>query len=254
MMNPTALALPERATKPRAEGLTVVIDNGIPLSYFRDVVASMGSLIDLLKFGWGTSVVSDMLEQKIACLREHQIDYYFGGTLFEKFLSQDKLADYVAYCHRYGCRVVELSNGTISLSNAEKARLIEGFTSEFRVLSEVGYKDNQRVLAPAQWVEYTRQDLAAGAERVIMEARESGTSGIFHHNGELRCELIEEILASGIPSSSLIFEAPNKAAQTYFIRRLGSNVNLANIAMQDIIPLETLRLGLRSDTLLAFGV
>ena len=108
-MNPTALALPERATKPRNEGLTVVIDNGIPLSYFQDVVASMGSLVDLVKFGWGTSVVSDTLGQKIACLRDHHLDYYFGGTLFEKFLSQDKLEDYVAYCHRYGCQFVEIS-------------------------------------------------------------------------------------------------------------------------------------------------
>ncbi|HEY7127145.1 MAG TPA: phosphosulfolactate synthase [Ktedonobacterales bacterium] len=251
-MNPTALALPERATKPRNEGLTVVIDNGIPLSYFQDVVASMGSLVDIVKFGWGTSVVSDTLGQKICCLRDHHLDYYFGGTLFEKFLSQDKLEDYIAYCHRYECRFVEISNGTIGLSNAAKARLIKDFTSEFRVFSEVGYKDSKRTLEAAEWIEYIQQDLAAGAERVITEARESGTSGIFQHNGELRTSLIEEILDSGIPSNSIIFEAPNKAAQTYFIRRLGSNVNLANIAMHDIIPLETLRLGLRSDTLLAF--
>jgi phosphosulfolactate synthase len=252
LMNPTALVLPERATKPRSEGLTIAIDNGTPLSHFQDVVASMGSLIDLIKFGWGTSIVSETLEQKITCLRNHQIEYYFGGTLFEKFLSQDKLDDYIAYCHRYGCQFVEISNGTIRLPNAEKALLIKGFTTEFRVLSEVGYKDSRRALEPAEWVEYIQQDLEAGAERVITEARESGTSGIFQQNGELRTALIEEILASDISNTSIIFEAPTKAAQTYFIRRLGANVNLANIAMQDIIPLETLRLGLRSDTLLVF--
>jgi phosphosulfolactate synthase len=158
------------------------------------------------------------------------------------------------YCRRYGCRYAEISNGTIALSNADKAHLIERFAHEFYVLSEVGYKDSERSLhlPPAQWIAYIREDLAAGAERVITEARESGTSGIARPNGEVRYGLIEEILSSGIDSNSLIFEAPNKGLQTYFIRRLGTNVNLANIAMQDVIALETLRLGLRSDTLLDF--
>jgi phosphosulfolactate synthase len=253
-MQPTVLALPERAAKPRAHGLTIVIDNGVPLSHFQDVVESMGGLVDLIKFGWGTALVSDMLEQKIACLRAHQVEYFFGGTLFEKYLSQRLLKEYVNYCQRYECRYVEISNGTIALSNAEKAEIIADFAQDFRVLSEVGYKDSDRSLHlhPAQWVEYIRQDLAAGAERVITEARESGTSGICRPNGEVRFGLIEEILASDIDSDALIFEAPNKEIQAYFIRRLGPNVNLANIHMQDIIPLETLRLGLRSDTLLAF--
>jgi phosphosulfolactate synthase len=253
-MNSTALVFPDRATKPRARGLTVVIDNGIPLSHFQDVVESMGSLIDLIKFGWGTSIISEMLEQKIACLCEHQIGYFFGGTLFEKFLIQRLLDEYVAYCQHYGCRYVEISNGTIDLSNAEKARLIADFAHDFRVLSEVGYKDSDRSLHlhPAQWIEHIQQDLASGAEQVITEARESGTSGICRSNGEVRFGLIEEILASGINSDKIIFEAPNKEIQTYFIRRLGTNVNLGNIQMQDIIPLETLRLGLRSDTLFTF--
>lgn len=253
-MNVTPLVLPERAAKPRTRGLTLVIDNGAPLSYFQDVIESADGLIDLIKFGWGTSVVSDTLGKKIACLQAHQIDYFFGGTLFEKFLSQHLLDAYVDYCKQYGCRYVEVSNGTISLTNAEKARLISDLAYEFQVLSEVGYKDSERSLHmhPAQWIEYIRQDLAAGAARVITEARESGTSGICRPNGEVRYGLIEEILASDINPEKLIFEAPNKALQTYFIERLGSNVNLANIPMQDIISLETLRLGLRSDTLLMF--
>ncbi len=254
-MPSSALTLPERPAKPRRSGLTLVIDNGIPLGHFEDVVESMGTLIDFIKFGWGTSLVSPMLEKKIACLRDHEVEYFFGGTLFEKFLSQHVLDDYRAYCQRYGCHYVEISNGTIDLSNEEKARLIKDFAYDFHVLSEVGYKDSDRSLRlhPAQWIDYIQQDLAAGAEYVITEARESGTSGICRPNGEVRFGLIEEMLASGLDSNRLIFEAPNKDLQIYFIRRLGSNVNLGNIAMADIIPLETLRLGLRSDTLLAFA-
>jgi len=253
-MNATSLTLPAHAAKPRTRGLTIVLDNGLPPRYFQDLVDGAKSLIDVVKFGWGTSIVSDTLEQKIACLRECGIDYYFGGTLFEKFVSQGQVGAYVDYCRRYGCQYVEISNGTIALSNTEKARLVERFAREFRVLSEVGFKDSERSLhlPPAQWIEYIREDLAAGAERVITEARESGTSGICRPDGEVRYGLIEEVLGSGIESNSIIFEAPNKGLQTYFIRRLGTDVNLANIAMQDVIALETLRLGLRSDTLLAF--
>lgn len=253
-MNATTLVLPQREAKPRAHGVTAVIDNGIPVRQFHDVIESMGDLLDIVKFGWGTAIVTEGLERKIAALREHQIDYYFGGTLFEKYLSQQQLDAYAAFCRRYGCRYVEISNGTINLSNAEKSRYIRAFAREFHVLSEVGYKDSDRssTLQPAQWIAYIRQDLAAGAERVITEARESGTSGICRPNGEVRFGLIEEILASGIDANKLIFEAPNKTLQAYFIKRLGTHVNLANIAIQDIIPLETLRLGLRSDTFQLF--
>ncbi|MFI5272878.1 MAG: phosphosulfolactate synthase [Ktedonobacterales bacterium] len=253
-MHATGLALPERATKPRTRGLTVVLDNGVPLHYFQDVLEGAGSLIDFVKFGWGTSVVSDALDAKIACLREHQVEFFFGGTLFEKFLSQRRVEAYVDYCQRHGCRVVEISNGTIALSNPDKARLIRRFAAEFRVLSEVGYKDDARsARMPAmQWIAAMREDLESGAERVIGEARESGTSGICSPDGSVRDGLIEDILSAGIESNRIIFEAPTKRAQTYFIRRLGANVNLANIALSDVISLETLRLGLRSDTLLAF--
>lgn len=253
-MNATGLALPERTYKPRRRGLTVVIDNGAPPHYFQDAIEGVRELVDLVKFGWGTSVVSDTLERKIDALRALGVDYYFGGTLFEKFVSQGRVEEYLAYCRRYGCRFVEISNGTIPLANADKARLVARFAREFRVLSEVGYKDSERSshLHPTQWVEYIREDLAAGAEWVITEARESGTSGICRPDGELRYGLIEELLNSGLEPDTLIFEAPAKALQSYFIRRLGANVNLANIALADVIALETLRLGLRSDTLLAF--
>jgi phosphosulfolactate synthase len=253
-MQVTDLVLPVRTAKPRARGLTIVIDSGLPAHYFQDAVESSGQLIDLVKFGWGTSVISDRLEEKIACLQRNGIGYFFGGTLFEKFYSQRKVDAYIAYCRRFACRYVEISNGTIALTNADKARVIADFAGDFTVLSEVGYKNSEasQLLHPAMWIEYIQQDLAAGASKVITEARESGTSGICRPDGELRYGLIEEILHSPIDADDLIFEAPNKTLQTHFIRRLGANVNLANIALGDVIPLETLRLGLRSDTLLAF--
>lgn len=253
-MNTTDLSLPDRAAKPRARGLTVMIDPGLPPGYFQDIIEGAGSLVDLVKFGWGTSVVSDTLERKIACLRASGIDYYFGGTLFEKFHAQGQDEAYVAYCQRYGCRHVEISNGTIALSNHEKARIITRFAREFEVLSEVGYKDSDRSLKmpPAEWIAYIREDLEAGARRVITEGRESGASGVFRSDGEPRFGLIEEILTSDLDTERIIFEAPRKDQQAYFIRRMGADVNLANIAPADLIGLETLRLGLRSDTLLAF--
>ncbi len=255
-MNASTLVLPERASKPRDRGLTIVLDGGIPPRLFEDYIESAASTIDLVKFGWGTSIVTDALERKIDCLREHHIDYFFGGTLFEKFLSQGQLDAYMLYCHLHGCRYVEISNGTITLENEEKARYIADFAREFKVLSEVGYKDSGRsqTMSPAQWIECIQEDLAAGAFRVITEARESGTSGICRPNGEVRYGLIEEIIESGIDTTNIIFEAPKKDLQVYFVRRLGPDVNLANIQISDVIPLETLRLGLRSDTLLAFDL
>jgi phosphosulfolactate synthase len=253
-MATTGLLLPERASKPRTRGLTLVIDNGVPARYFNDAIECGARFIDLVKFGWGTSLVSDALGDKIACLRELSIGYFFGGTLFEKFVQQQRVDAYYDYCRTYGCRYVEISNGTIALSNQDKARLISEFATDFQVLSEVGYKDVERSeqLDPATWIKYIAEDLEAGAHKVVTEARESGTSGICRANGEIRSGLIEEILGSGIAHDRLIFEAPNKAMQTYFIRRLGPNVNLGNIAPHDVISVETLRLGLRADTLLAF--
>ncbi len=253
-MNTSALTLPDRATKPRKNGLTIVIDNGLPPGYFEDLVEGAGEFFDLVKFGWGTSVVSGSLERKTACLRERGIDYYFGGTLFEKFYAQGQSDAYAAFCARYGCRYIEISNGTVALSGHAKTGLVRRFARDFHVLSEVGYKDSERSLRmpPAEWIAHIREDLAAGAERVITEGRESGASGVFRADGEPRFGLIEEIIASDLDFNQVVFEAPRKDQQTYFIRRLGANVNLANIAPADVIGLETLRLGLRSDTLLAF--
>jgi len=249
----TALRLPERAVKPRSSGLTIVIDNGAPTQYFQDIVQSMGNLIDFIKFGWGTSVVTRDLEAKIACLQDNGVDYFFGGTLFEKFYQQGQLDAYKSYCYSYGCKYVEISNGTIGLSNRDKAACIREFAPEFQVFSEVGYKDTERSinLRPAKWVEFIHEDLDAGAFKVITEARETGTSGIVRPDGELRFGLMEEIF-DAVDADHMVYEAPNKTLQTYFISRLGPQVNLANIALHDPIPLETLRMGLRSDTLMLF--
>lgn len=250
----TFLKLPERASKPRTQGLSILLDNGVPTNLFRDVVTSSPNLIDFVKFGWCTALVTADLSAKIQALRDAGIGFFFGGTLFEKAYVQRKLEDYMAFLRSHACEWVEISNGTITLSNSDKAKQIEAFSRHFKVLSEVGYKDAQRSLdmSPARWVEYMKQDLAAGAVHVIAEARESGKSGICRADGEVRYGLITEILDSDIPRDRLVFEAPNKELQTFFIKKIGSNVNLANIAFSDVIGLETLRLGLRSDTLMLF--
>jgi phosphosulfolactate synthase len=253
-MNPTALRLPSRATKPRGNGLTMVIDGGITLNLFADVVSSTPEYIDFVKFGWGTAVVTGGLRRKIDVLREHGIGFYFGGTLFEKFVMQERFDDYKRFCHEYGCEHVEVSNGTIMMSNAEKASYIRKLASDFTVVSEVGFKDPDRSeqLPPSKWVEYINEDLTAGAKLVTLEARESGKSGICRPDGALRFGLIEDVLSAGIADDNLLFEAPSTALQTYFVTRIGPNVNLGNVPASAIIGLETLRLGLRADTLTAF--
>jgi phosphosulfolactate synthase len=253
-MHSTALTLPERESKPRSRGITMMIDNGLPTAHFVDVMSSFADLVDVVKFGWGTSLVTGDLKYKIDAVAYHDVDYYFGGTLFEKFVSQGRFADWLRYCDRYGCRSVEVSNGTIAMSNEEKAGYVAKLSGDYRVFSEVGYKDSDRseAMPPHLWVEYIAEDLSAGAYRVITEAREGGRSGICRPNGDLRGELIDTIAASGIPPAALIFEAPTRDLQITLIKRFGSDVSLGNISPADVIGLETLRLGLRSDTFSTF--
>jgi phosphosulfolactate synthase len=253
-MNPTALHLPHRTEKPRGTGLTMVIDGGIPLWHFTDIMSSAAEYIDYVKFGWGTAVVTSNLRAKIDVLRANEIGFYFGGTLFEKYVLQGHFEDFRKFCREYSCRHVEVSNGTISMSNSEKASYIRKLADDFTVVSEVGFKDAERSgqLPPSMWVEYIREDLDAGASLVTLEARESGRSGICRPDGALRFGLIEDVLTSGISPGSLLFEAPSTSLQTYFITRLGPDVNLGNIPAGGVIGLETLRLGLRADTLATF--
>jgi phosphosulfolactate synthase len=254
-MNYDGLNLPIRHEKPRTQGLTILIDSGIPLNLFKDTISSAAPYIDFVKFGWGTSIISSRLQEKINCLKDNDVDYFFGGTLFEKFLSQGKIDDYYKYCSRFGCKYIEISNGTLPISNFEKSILISEFSKEFTVLSEVGSKDTEKSMNedPKLWLQYMQQDLEAGAFKVITEARESGTSGICNGNGEIRSDMLDMILNSGLTVDSIIFESPNKKLQTFFINQFGPNVNLANIPFSDSIALETLRVGLRSDTFFIGG-
>ena len=253
-MNSGLLSFPKRIQKPRHTGITIILDNGLPTQMFSDFIQSHHQLIDAVKFGWGTVLVTAQIDKKLALLEHYQIDFLFGGTLFEKYVLQQSLDRFYDLCKFYNCKIIEISNGTININNSEKCRYIRDFSKEFDVFSEVGYKDSNKSeeMYPAKWIEYIHQDIEAGAKKVITESRESGQSGVCRENGEIRLGLISEILASDINVANIIFEAPNKKLQTYFIKRLGSNVNLANIAPSDIVALETLRLGLRSDTLFDF--
>ena len=253
-MRDTCLELPARTTRPRDRGLTVVIDTGAPLGAFMDALDSARDYVDFVKFGWGTALVTRYLEDKIRFLEDLGIGFFFGGTLFEKFVIQDRFDDYLRFCLSHRCRVVEISNGTIPMSNAMKAGYIRRASADFVVLSEVGYKEQDRSeqLSPGRWIEFIDQDIQAGARFVITEARESGRSGICSSDGSLRFEVVERILGSGLDVDRLVFEAPTKQLQTFFITRVGPDVNLGNVAMGDVLATETLRLGLRADTLLHF--
>jgi phosphosulfolactate synthase len=235
-------------------GLTMVIDRGVPIRNFVDLIESFGDHVDFVKFGWGTSVVTKNFEQKLDVLRDTNIDFYLGGTLFEKYITQDLFDEYRDLCSGYGCRYVEVSNGTIDISNDEKADYVKRLSDDFQVISEVGSKDQltSDLMTPAKWISYIQADLDAGAVLVTLETREGGHGGICRSNGELRYGLIEEILDSKVDHDRLLFEAPSTELQTYFIQRVGSDVNLGNISPSDIVPLETIRLGLRSETLLHF--
>lgn len=254
-MNKTALSLPARSVKPRSSGVTMVVDGGVPLGTLRDIVASAGEYLDFVKFGWGTAVVSGELAPKIDLLRANEINFYFGGTLFEKHVLQGRFDDYRALCHEHTCRFVEVSNGTIDMSNMEKAGYVRKLADEFSVISEVGFKDADRSdrMGPRRWIEYAEDDLSAGAFLVTLEARESGRSGICHADGQLRVGLVEE-LVSELPVDRLLFEAPTTALQAHLILRAGANVNIGNVPPGGVISLETLRLGLRADTLVDLEV
>lgn len=252
--NSSQLRLPERSAKPRDRGFTMAIDGGIPYNYFCDLIGETADHVDFVKFGWGTSVLARNIDKKIAFLQSEGVDFYLGGTLFEKYVLQNRFAQFVNLLREYGCEYVEVSNGTIDLDDARKSEYVAALSREFRVISEVGSKDNERSenMAPNRWIDYIRDDLDAGAVLVTLETRESGHGGICRSNGELRLGLIEEILTSGLDRNKLLFEAPSTELQNYFVRRLGTDVNLGNIAPTDLTGLETIRLGLRSETLLSF--
>jgi phosphosulfolactate synthase len=242
------LDLPARGGKPRERGLTSVLDTGLSLGDVDSLVEVAGDSVDLVKLGWGTAVVSANLEDKLARYRDHGLPVVLGGTLTEMALRDGRLDGLVAWLKELGLDHVEVSDGTISLDAGRKIEVIERLAQEFTVLSEVGSKDAAEIMAPYRWVEQIEAELAAGAWKVIAEARETGTAGIFRPDGEVRMGLIDEI-AHAVDPERLVFEAPRKDQQVWFIKRFGPEVNLGNVAPQDVLSLETLRLGLRSDTM-----
>lgn len=248
------LDLPNRSTKPRSSGVTMVIDRGIPFRHFSDVLESAGEYVDFVKFGWGTSVVDRDTVHKIDVLATEGVGFYFGGTLFEKYVLQGRFDDFRLMCLRYECDHVEVSNGTIDLSDEAKAEYVARLATDFIVISEVGLKDSTRseAMAPRAWIRAINADLDAGAAMVTLETREGARSGLCRPNGELRYGLVEEIVTSGVDVDQLLFEAPSAALQGYFVNRIGPNVNLGNVAADDVISVETIRLGLRSETLHSF--
>jgi len=250
----TDLDLPRRAAKPRSTGLTMVIDGGLPLGHFRDVMTSHADLIDLVKFGWGTAVVSSHLDAKIATLQHLGIGFFFGGTLLEKHVAQGRFPEYVQFLRDHECELVEVSDGTLPMRQGEKASYIRTLAGEFVVLAEVGFKqpDRNDTLTPADWGRAARADLDAGASLVITESREAGNTGLAGRDGRCRDDIVDAILATGITADQLLFEAPTKTMQAHLVERLGPNVNLGNIAASDVVGLETLRLGLRADTFHCF--
>jgi phosphosulfolactate synthase len=229
-------------------GFTHVIDKGIGPRTWEDVLETGGAFIDIVKLGWGTAYVTQNLRRKLDVLQGAGKPVVLGGTFLEAVIAQDKVDEYKSWVAELGLSHVEISDGVIDLPRERKLELIADLARDFTVLSEVGSKDADVVFAPYQWVEWIKEELAAGAWKVITEGREGGTAGIYRPTGEMRTGLVDEIVHEVAPAD-LIFEAPTKAAQAWFIRHFGASVNLGNIPPDEVVALETLRLGLRADTL-----
>lgn len=243
--------LPSRPAKPRERGLTHMLDKGLSPRRAEDILAGAADYIDLVKLGWGTAVITPNLRQKLEVYQAADLPVYFGGTLFEAFYLRDQLDTYRRMLDDLNVDYLEISDGSVSMAHDDKLACIEQFAQDFTVLSEVGSKDANNIMPPYKWVEYIQAELAAGSWKVICESRESGTAGLFRPNGEIRSGLVDEVVARVDPKD-IIFEAPNKMQQVWFIKKQGANVNLGNVAPEEVIPVETLRLGLRGDTLFTF--
>jgi phosphosulfolactate synthase len=230
----------------RDGGLTHVLDKGLGPRGWEDVLELAGDYIDIVKLGWGTAYVTKSLQRKLEVLKEKPV--VIGGTFFEVVYAKDQLDEYKRWLQSLGLTHVEISDGTVEIPRDRKLELIQDFARDFTVLSEVGSKDSEVVFAPFEWVEWIKEELAAGAWKVITESREGGTAGIFRPSGEMRTGLVDEI-AHSIDFHDLVWEAPTKASQAWFIKHFGAGVNLGNIPPEEVISLETLRLGLRGDTL-----
>ncbi len=243
--------LPEREMKPRNIGITMVMDKGISLRQAQDFVDTSSDFVDFVKLGFGTSLISKNVKEKIKLYQKANLKVYVGGTLFEAFVIRNKFEDYIKYISDLGIDSAEVSDGSIEIDHEKKCEYIFKLSKEFMVLSEVGSKEEGVIIHPSRWIKMMENELKAGAFKVIAEARESGNVGIYHKNGSAHTMLINRIV-NKIKIENIIWETPQKSQQVYFLKLFGSNVNVGNISIDDVIPLETLRLGLRGDTFFTF--
>lgn len=250
-MNYILQDIPERTQKPRQYGFTMVMDKGLSCREVEDFLSTSAEHTDIVKLGWGTSFVTPNLIDKLKIYEDAGMPTYFGGTLFEAFIIRNQFDDYRKILDKYNMPFAEVSDGSIELDHELKCEYIRKLSDQVTVLSEVGSKDAEKIIPPYKWIDLMQAELDAGAWKVIGEAREGGNVGLFRSTGEVRSGLVEEILTK-IPFEKIIWEAPQKEQQVWFIKLLGTNVNLGNIAPNEVIPLETIRIGLRGDTFMYF--
>jgi phosphosulfolactate synthase len=250
-MNFTLPGIPERTPKPRKSGLTMMMDKGLSLREAENFVEANGIYTDLIKLGFGSSMITPNLKEKIKIYKDAGIIVYLGGTLFEAFQVRNMVEDYMKLLDKLKLGCVEISDGSVEIPHKKKCEYIKKFAKNFTVLSEVGSKEEGILISPGKWIKMMNTELEAGSWKVIAEARESGNVGIYRPSGTAHKLLVQKII-NKVPSDSIMWEAPKKPQQVYFIKLLGTNVNLGNIAPDEIISLETLRLGLRGDTFFTF--
>ena len=250
-MNVELTHLPKRTSRPRKDGITMVMDKGLSLREAEDMISSSGDFIDFVKLGFGTSVITKNLAEKVKLYKQAGIKTYFGGTLFEAFIVRGMFDEYVAFIEKYQLEAAEVSDGSIDIAHDKKCAYITKLAKNFTVLSEVGSKEEGVIIHPGKWITMMNKELEAGSWKVIAEARESGTVGIYRSSGHAHTSLVEKI-TSKVKQENIIWEAPKKPQQVWWIKQLGANVNLGNIAPEEALPLETLRLGLRGDTFFTF--
>ena len=239
--------IPSRASKPREEGLTMVMDKGLSLNEAENMVALKSELTDIVKLGFGTSLLTRFIDKKINLYQKSGMMVYTGGTLFEAFIIRNQFDDFCKLMDKLKLEMVEVSDGSISINHDVKCEYIQKLSKNFKVISEIGSKDESIILDDSQWISFMKKELDAGSWKVIAEAREGGNVGMFDPNGNIKKDLIDKI-TSDIPVDKILWEAPQKKQQVWFINSFGANVNLGNISPNDIISLECLRLGLRGDT------
>lgn len=239
--------IPERPARPRETGVTMMMDKGLSVRQAEDFVDASGDFCDLVKFGFGTAFVTKNLETKLQIYREAGLKCYFGGTLFEAFVARKMFDEYRKLLDKFGMEMAEVSDGSIIIPHNEKCQYINALAKDVTVLSEVGSKEEGIIISPGKWIKMMSTEIEAGSWKVIAEGRESGSVGIFRPNGKVHTVLVNKIIARVAPEK-ILWEAPKKAQQVWFLKLFGSNVNLGNIAPNEMIPLECLRLGLRGDT------